>query len=138
MEDIKASTQANWELARYATLNLLLGNREQAASALKDADRPLNFKDPVPDLMLQVRLAQARLDAAFGRRAAALARLEQARRDAEKLGLIPIAIEARSLSAELAGDAAALAAVEGDARAAGLAGLVARPPRGDRRAVTGM
>jgi DNA-binding SARP family transcriptional activator/TolB-like protein len=99
---LKTRSPPWWDLARFATLLVAVGDRARAAATLADADRLAAESEFIPDQMVQVTLAHARLDAAMGRSTQAAARFAQAQRDADRFGLVTEAAEVRRDAAHLA------------------------------------
>jgi DNA-binding SARP family transcriptional activator/TolB-like protein len=91
-----------WDLARLATLLIEVGDTRRATSTLADADRLAAQTEFIPDQMVHLELAHARLDAVTGRSTQATARFAQAERDAKRFGLVSVAAEVRGAAAKLA------------------------------------
>jgi DNA-binding winged helix-turn-helix (wHTH) protein/tetratricopeptide (TPR) repeat protein len=124
------------DLARLAGLYLSTGDAKRAASAIAGARRVLEGREAVPEHAIAVSIAGARVDAATGRVDDARRRLAQAKSDAERLGLLPLALEARLAMVERDLRPAAreeAAAIERDADRAGLT-LIASKARAITRA----
>lgn len=127
--DLAVSAQPPTDLGRLATLYLLTGDRPRAASTLAAADRLLAGREYIPEQALCVSIARGRLEAASGQTNAALARFAQARSEAEKFGLIPLALDSRLEAAKLTGESErrkAFAELQRDAKEAGIGGVVQR------------
>ena len=126
--DLAVSAQPPTDLARLATLYLLTGDRPRSASTLAAADRLLSGREYIPEQAMTVAIARGKLEAASGQMAAALARFAKTRSDAEKFGLMPLALECRLEMAKLTGEPdrrKAFAELQRDAKEAGL-GIVAQ------------
>ena len=124
------------DLARLADLYLSTGDVKRAASTIAEARRVLEGQAPIPEQAIAIAITDARIDAAAGRVADARRRLAQAKSDAERLGLLPLALEARLAMAEREaplGARAEAARIEHDANQAGL-GLIASKARAITRA----
>jgi tetratricopeptide (TPR) repeat protein len=118
---LDATSLSPIDLARLATIHLSTGDRAKAASTIDAARRVLAIRAPTPEEAIAVAIAAARIDAASGRRGEAARLLNEARGDAERRGLLPLALEARLAMAEFGSGRAAAASVEADAQHAGLA-----------------
>jgi len=118
---LDATSLSPIDLARLATIHLSTGDRAKAASTIDAARRVLAIRAPTPEEAIAVAIAAARVDAASGRRGEAARLLNEARGDAERRGLLPLALEARLAMAEFGSGRAAAASVEADAQHAGLA-----------------
>jgi DNA-binding winged helix-turn-helix (wHTH) protein/tetratricopeptide (TPR) repeat protein len=133
--EVGAASLAPVDLARLAGLYLSAGDAKRAASTIAEARRALEGRALVPEHAIAVAIAGARVEAASGRVSDARRRLAQAKSEAERLGLLPLALEARLAMAERgarpAGRAEA-AAIERDADQAGL-GLIASKARAINR-----
>jgi hypothetical protein len=128
--DLKLTPQPSLDLARLAVLHLITGDRAKAAARLSEADQVLAGREYIPEQAIAVEIARARLEAASGRRADALGRLDRARREADRFGLVPLSLESRVIAAEsAAGGGEELSRVERDAKAAGLEGILLRGGR---------
>jgi DNA-binding SARP family transcriptional activator/TolB-like protein len=99
---LKSRSPPWWDLARLATLLIAVGDTPRAASTLADADRLATQTEFIPDQMVQLELAHARLDAVTGHSTQATALFAQAQRDAERFGLVSVAGEVRRAAAKLA------------------------------------
>lgn len=111
------------DLARLADLYLAIGDAKHASSTIADARRALDGRAAVSEQTLAIAITGARIDAESGRIAEARRDLGRAKSEAERLGLLPLALEARLAAAEYGagGDARAEAAgIERDAQQAGL------------------
>ena len=119
------------DLARLAGLYLSMGDAKRASSAIADARRVLEGRESIPQHAIAVAVTAARIDAAAGRVADARRRLAQAKAEAERFGLLPLALEARLAMAEYGARTEAraeAAAIERDADEAGL-GMIASKAR---------
>jgi DNA-binding winged helix-turn-helix (wHTH) protein/TolB-like protein/predicted negative regulator of RcsB-dependent stress response len=115
------------DLARLADLYLSTGDAKSAASTIAEARRVVEGRASIPEQAIAIAITAARIDAASGQVADARRRLVQARSEAERLGLLPLALEARLAMAERGaplGARAEAAGIERDADHAGL-GLIA-------------
>ncbi len=128
--DLKLTPQPSLDLARLAVLHLITGDRTKATARLSEADQALAGREYIPEQAIVVEIARARLDATSGRKADARGRLERARREADRFGLVPLSLESRLIAARVAESAAEaseqLSQVERDAKAAGLEGILLR------------
>jgi DNA-binding winged helix-turn-helix (wHTH) protein/tetratricopeptide (TPR) repeat protein len=111
------------ELARLAGLYLSMRDHKKAASTIAAARRMLEGHESMPQQAIAVAVTAARIDAAAGRVPDGRRRLAQAKAEAERLGLLPLALEARLAMAEYGARTEAraeAAAIERDAHEAGL------------------
>ncbi len=95
----------------------------------------LDGRAPIPEQAIAIAITAARIDAASGQVADARRRLAQAKSEAERLGLLPLALEARLAMAERGAPLGAhseAAGIERDADQAGL-GLIASKARAINR-----
>jgi ATP/maltotriose-dependent transcriptional regulator MalT len=128
---------ASKALAIVARANLEKGKLPEAERALHGAlEAAAHGEDRIA--LLVVELANVGLQRASGKPEEALAEAERVRREAEQLGLRPLAFEARLARAEIraartahpmADDRPEIAALEHDARAAGFVGIADRAAR---------
>lgn len=119
------------DMARLARLYLSMGDAKKASSVIAEARRVLDQRESIPEHAIAVAITAARIDATAGRVADARRRLAQAKTEADRLELLPLALEARLATAEFGARADARAeasAIERDARDAGL-GMIASKAR---------
>jgi hypothetical protein len=101
-DDLAASTAAPWDFARLITLYLETDLKTKAETAIADGRRVFEKHFNSPDYLLQFELARARVEAATGKSAAAAARAQKARQEAERMGLAPLVLELESVTSRAA------------------------------------
>ena len=69
-------------------MQLYLGHVDTAAAAIETAEKVLAKTGAVAEQAIQVQVVRAEVEAAQGKRAAALTRLHRARADADQRGLV--------------------------------------------------
>jgi lipopolysaccharide biosynthesis regulator YciM len=99
--DYGSAVTAPVYIARFARANLALGKTDAAADAIAAAERVQERAGKVDDHAWQVAIVRGQVDAARGRRAAAIASLQRIVLETEKRGLKTIAADARSAMAKL-------------------------------------
>jgi tetratricopeptide (TPR) repeat protein len=117
------------DLARLADLYLNIGDAKNAAAAIAEARRGLDGRAAIPEQTIAIAITSARIDAESGRMADARRELVRAKSEAERLGLLPLALEARLAAAERGAGADArteAAEIERDAAQAGLSLIAGR------------
>src|SRR6185437_1932886 len=82
--------------ARIAGVQIDAGELGRAADSIAEGKKSDQFKNDLPDPTIALQIAAARLDAARGKRIAAVDELQQARVRAERYGYDPLAQEART------------------------------------------
>jgi hypothetical protein len=93
--DLGASINSPLYLARVARVQLSLGHLDAAAAAIAAAEKVQAKAGVVEEQAIHVSTIAAEVEAAQGRKQAAIARLIKARRDADRLGLVTWSLEAR-------------------------------------------
>jgi tetratricopeptide (TPR) repeat protein len=105
--------------AHFARVQLALGHLDQAIASLDAADKVQAKAGIVEEQAIHVSVIRAEVEAAQGKRAAAIARLQKAIADANKKGLVTWSLDARLILSRL--DPREAAATERAARDAGFA-----------------
>ena len=95
--DLGSSVTSPLYLARLARLQLYLGHVDAAAAAIAAAEKVQATAGPVEEQAIHVSVIRAEVDAAQGRRAAAIARLKKAIADADRLGLKTWSLDATAV-----------------------------------------
>jgi len=119
------------DLARLADLYWNIGDAKSAASTIAEARRAFEGRELIPEQAIVMTITAARIAAASGELTDARRRLEQAKSEAERLGLLPLVFEARLAMAERSAPLKAreeAAEIERDGDRAGL-GLIASKAR---------
>ena len=86
--DLGSSVTAPMYIARFARLQLYLGHVDAAATAIAAAEQVRAKAGVIADQEIHVSVIRAEVDAAQGKRAAALSRLHRAKADADQRGLV--------------------------------------------------
>ncbi len=88
------------DLATLALVQLRAGDSKKAAATIAAARRAIEGRASIPEQAIPIAIAEARIDIAAGRIAEAQQALTQATSEAERLGLRPLALDARSAMAQ--------------------------------------
>ena len=88
------------DLATQALVHLRAGDSKKAAATIAAARRAIEGRASIPEQAIPIAIAEARIDIAAGRIAEAQQALTQATSEAERLGLRPLALDARSAMAQ--------------------------------------
>jgi len=99
--DLGSSATAPAYIARYARVQLHLGHLNAAAAAIEAAETVLAKTGTVAEQAIQVSVVRAEVEAAQGKRAAALTRLHRARADADQRGLVTWSLDAQRVLARI-------------------------------------
>jgi tetratricopeptide (TPR) repeat protein len=123
------------DLATLALVHLRAGDSKKAAVAISAARHAIEGRASIPEQAIPISIAEARIDIAAGRIAEAQQALSRATSDAERFGLLPLALDARLAMAQSGATSggADVAAIERDARQAGLLLVASRARAGVAR-----
>ena len=123
------------DLATLALVHLRAGDSKKAAATIAAARRAIEGRASIPEQAIPISIAGARIDIAAGRIAEAQQALTRATAEAERLGLLPLALDARLAMAQSGATSggADVAAIERDARHAGLLLIASRARAGVAR-----
>jgi tetratricopeptide (TPR) repeat protein len=99
--DLGSSVTGPIYITRYARLQLHLGNVAAAAGAIAAAEQVQLKAGAVEEQAIHVSVIRAEVEAAQGKRAAAVARLHRARADADQRGLVTWSKDAQRVLARI-------------------------------------
>jgi tetratricopeptide (TPR) repeat protein len=99
--DFGSAVTAPVFIARLARLHLVLGHRDAAVAAIDAAEKLQSKAGPIEEQAIQVSIIRAEVEAAQGKRAAAIARLNRAIADADKRGLVTWSLDAKRVLSRL-------------------------------------
>ena len=99
--DLGTASTSPIYIARFARLQLHLGDVDAAATAIAAAEQVQAKAGAVAEQAIHVSVIRAEVEAAQGKRAAALTRLHRARADADQRGLVTWSKDAQSALARI-------------------------------------